>query len=142
MAVGNGPGPGPQGEPVGTPEGGVYEWYRRGLRLLAEGHPAAAAQLLAHAAQAEPHARSIREALGRAQFEARMYAEARDSFRCITEASPTDDYAHFGYGLASARVGDWHAAAEHLALAVAMRPDIAHYVSELRRVRAVLAARA
>ena len=34
------------------------------------------------------------------------------------------------------------AAAEHLALAAAMRPDLAHYTEALRGVRATLAARA
>ena len=120
------------------PGGGVYEWYRRGLDLLRSGNPAAAVQVLAHAAEAEPEARSIREALARAQFDARMYVEARDSFRRITEANPADDYAQFGCGLAAARVGDLRTAVEHLALAVAMRPDIHHYASALRDARARL----
>jgi len=56
----------------------------------------------------------------------------------IVEASPTDDYAHFGLGLSLARVGDHEAAAEYLALAVAMRPDRKHYTDALRQVRATL----
>jgi len=59
----------------------------------------------------------------------------------IVEASPSDDYAHFGLGLALARTGDHQAAAEYLALAAAMRPDRKPYTDALRQVRAVLRAR-
>jgi hypothetical protein len=57
------------------------------------------------------------------------------------EASPTDDYAQFGLGLALARTGDPGAAAEHLALAAAMSPNQRHYADALRSVRATLRAR-
>jgi hypothetical protein len=123
------------------PGGDSYAWYRRGLDLLSRGSPAAAAELLERAAEAEPGARSIREALARAQFDAGRYAQAADNFRRNVEAIPSDDYAHFGLGLALARGGDPAAAAEHLALAAAMRPDLAHYTEALRGVRATLAAR-
>jgi predicted Zn-dependent protease len=123
------------------PGGDSYAWYRRGLDLLSRGSPAAAAELLERAAAAEPGARSIREALARAQFDAGRYAQAADNFRQNVEAIPSDDYAHFGLGLALARGGDPAAAAEHLALAAAMRPDLAHYTEALRGVRATLAAR-
>lgn len=130
-------------EPVAdvAPAGGVYDWYRRGLELLASGNPAAAAQLLDRAAEAEPASRSVREALARAQFDAGMYAEARDNFARIIEDNPVDDYAQFGLGLAAARTGDLRRAVEHLALAVAMRPDIGHYGKALRGARAALARR-
>jgi tetratricopeptide (TPR) repeat protein len=124
-----------------APGGDSYAWYRRGLDLLSRGSPAAAAELLERAAEAEPDARSVREALARAQFDAGRYAEAADSFRQNVEAIPSDDYAHFGLGLALARCGDPAAAAEHLALAAAMRPELAHYAEALRGVRATLAAR-
>jgi predicted Zn-dependent protease len=124
------------------PGGDSYAWYRRGLDLLSRGSPAAAAELLERAAEAEPSARSIREALARAQFDAGRYAQAADNFRQNVEAIPSDDYAHFGLGLALARGGDPAAAAEHLALAAAMRPELAHYTEALRGVRATLAARA
>jgi tetratricopeptide (TPR) repeat protein len=123
------------------PEGDVHDWYRRGMDLLGRGSPAAAAQVLQRASTAEPTSRSVREALARAQFDARRYAEAADNFRVIVEASPSDDYAHFGLGLALARTGDHAAAAEYLALAAAMRPDVAHYTEALRSVRATLRAR-
>lgn len=123
------------------PQGGVYEWYRRGVDLLRRGHPAAAAQLLEHAADAEPASRSVREALARAQFDAGRYAEAADSFRRIVEANPSEDYAQFGLGLSLTRTGEVEVAVEHLALAAAMRPDVRHYTAALRGARATIAAR-
>jgi Flp pilus assembly protein TadD len=123
-----------------SPEGDVYEWYQRGVQLLREGHPAAAGTLLARAAAAEPHSRSILEALARAQNDAGRYQEAVISFTALTSVSPTDDYAHFGLGLAASRAGELRLAAEHLALAVAMRPDVGHYARALRGVRARQAA--
>jgi len=134
----------PEENPPGLPlpEGDVHDWYLRGMELLGRGSPAAAAQVLQRASAAEPGSRSIREALARAQFDAGRYPEAADNFRVIVEASPSDDYAHFGLGLALARSGDHAAAAEYLALASAMRPDAAHYTDALRSVRATLRARA
>jgi tetratricopeptide (TPR) repeat protein len=122
------------------PEGDVHAWYRRGLDLLGRGSPAAAAQVLQRASTAEPDSRSVREALARAQFDAGWYVAAAENFRVIVEASPSDDYANFGLGLALARSGDHAAAAEYLALAAAMRPDAAHYTEALRSVRATLRA--
>jgi Flp pilus assembly protein TadD len=138
------------GEKAGPPElprngqeehDDTYALYRRGMDLLGRGSAAAAAQLLGRAAAAEPDSRSILEALGRAQFDTRHYAEAAGSFRRIVDASPSDDYAQFGLGLALARTGDPGGAAEHLALAAAMRPDLRHYTEALRSVRATLRAR-
>lgn len=125
----------------GQPGGGVYEWYRRGMHLLQNGSPAAAAELLRRVAEAEPSSRSVREALARAQFDSGQYAAAADSFRRIVEANPTDDYAQFGLGLALTRTGDFQRAVEHLALAAAMRPEQRHYTDALRGARATLRAR-
>jgi tetratricopeptide (TPR) repeat protein len=122
------------------PPADTYALYRRGLDLLDRGSAAAAAQLLERAAAAEPESRSILEALGRAQFDTKHYEAAAGSFRRIVEASPTDDYAQFGLGLALSRSGKHGAAAEHLALAAAMRPDLRHYTEALRSVRATLRA--
>jgi tetratricopeptide (TPR) repeat protein len=137
--------PGEDRSPGGSqqaPQGDTYTWYRRGLDLLGRGSPAAAAQLLERAAEAEPGARSVLEALARAQFDAGRYLQAADNFRQIVEASPSDDYAQFGLGLALARAGNPAAAAEHLALAAAMRPELNHYTAALRGVRATLRAQA
>jgi tetratricopeptide (TPR) repeat protein len=125
----------------GDGSGDTYDLYQRGLDLLSRGSAAAAAQLLARANTAEPGSRSVLEALARAQFDAHRYGDAADSFRQIVDASPTDDYAQFGLGLALARTGNPRGAAEHLALAVAMRPDLRHYADALRGVRATLRAR-
>jgi Flp pilus assembly protein TadD len=111
------------------------------MDLLSRGSPAAAVQILQRASLAEPQSRSVREALARAQFDAGRYAEAAENFRLIVEASPSDDYANFGLGLALARTGNHAAAAEYLALAAAMRPDDANYTEALRSVRATLRAR-
>jgi Flp pilus assembly protein TadD len=119
----------------------THQLYKRGLDLLGRGSPAAAAQLLERAAAAEPRSRSVLEALARAQFDTGQYAAAAGNFRLIVEASPTDDYAQFGLGLALARTGDPGAAAEHLALAAAMAPHQRHYADALRSVRATLRAR-
>jgi tetratricopeptide (TPR) repeat protein len=126
-------------DPAGTAD--THQLYQRGLDLLGRGSPAAAAQLLQRAAAAEPRSRSVLEALARAQFDTGQYAEAAGNFRRIVEASPTDDYAQFGLGLALARTGDPGGAAEHLALAAAMRPNLRHYTDALRNVRATLKAR-
>jgi hypothetical protein len=62
------------------------------------------------------------------------------SFATLIAVNPTDDYAHFGLGLAAGKAGELRLAAEHLALAVAMRPDLGHYARALRGVRARQAA--
>jgi tetratricopeptide (TPR) repeat protein len=125
---------------AGGPEGGVYEWYQRGMQLLANGDPAAAATLLERAAEAEPGSRSVLEGLARAQYDAGRYDDAIATFTRLIAVNPTDDYAQFGLGLAASRAGHLRLAAEHLALAVAMRPDLGHYTRALRGVRARRAA--
>jgi tetratricopeptide (TPR) repeat protein len=124
--------------PTARPGGEVYDWYTRGCALLDHGDANAAVQLLQHAIAAEPASRSVREALARAQFDAGRYTDARESFALIVEADPTDDYAQFGLGLAARKTGDLRSAVEHLALAVAMRPDLQHYGRALRGARAAL----
>jgi tetratricopeptide (TPR) repeat protein len=138
-------------EPLGTGRAGgdgdeadpadVYSWYTTGMDLLSKGSPAAAAQVLQRAAKAEPGSLSVREALARAQFDTGQYEAAAANFAAIVEASPTDDYAHFGLGLALARSGEHAAAAEYLALAAAMRPDRKPYTDALHQVRATLKSR-
>ena len=125
-------------ERSGRPDGDVYDWYVRGLALLNDGHPAAATQLLERAHDAEPAARNILEALARARLSTRQYEQARQDFFQLVTLQPDDDYARLGLGLALARLGDFTAAAEQLALAVAMRPDRQDYEEQLRQVRATL----
>ena len=123
------------------PHGEVYDWYVRGRELLDGGNAAAAAQLLSHAAAAEPDSRAVREALARAQFDSGRYEQAAASFQLIVDADPADDYARFGLGLSAARLGDLETAVEHLAVASAMRPDRRQYADALRGARATLRAR-
>ncbi|EFC82527.1 M48 family metallopeptidase [Parafrankia sp. EUN1f] len=136
---GTGGGGGRRGpEPARSPAGEVYDWYTRGMALLGHGDANAAVQLLAHAVAAEPASPSVREALARAQFEAGQFDDAARTFAWIVDRHPTDDYAQFGLGMAARRAGDLRVAIEHLALAVAMRPDLAHYGVALRGARAAL----
>lgn len=123
-------------EEVPRPAGDVYDWYVRGVELLSTGNAAAAASLLAHASAVEPASRHLREALGRAQYDAGDYSAARTSFGALVDADPSDDYARFGLGLAALRTGDVDLAVGSLTLAVAMRPDNRHYSMALRRARA------
>jgi len=124
------------------PAGEAYDWFRRGSALLDSGNPAAAAQLLAWAAAEEPTAHSIREALARALFDARRFGEAAREFERLVDLAPDDDYARFGLGMALWRLRQFPRAADHLAMAVVMRPDRADYAAALRQVRATLDARA
>ena len=130
----------PPPPPDVVPAGEVYDWFVRGVDLLDNGDTNAAVQLLTHCATSEPESRMVREALARAQFDAGMYAEARTNFAWIISIDPADDYAQFGLGLAATKEGDLASAVEHLALAAAMRPDIAYYATALRGARAALTA--
>jgi tetratricopeptide (TPR) repeat protein len=124
------------------PAGDAYEWFRRGTELLDSGHPAAAAELLAWAADEEPRAASIREAWARALFDSRRYEQAAREFAVLTDLAPDDDYARFGLGLTLWRLRRFPEALDHLAMAAVMRPDRSEYAAALRQVRATIAARA
>lgn len=128
-------GDGSAGERAAPPVGGVYEWYQRGLSLLEAGSPAAALQLFERAADAEPNLHSVREALGRAQFDSGRYQEAAESFAIIVDENPVDDYAQFGLGLAATRNGELDRAVEHLTVAVTLRPERDQYRNALRVAR-------
>ncbi|NAZ81804.1 tetratricopeptide repeat protein [Kineococcus sp. R8] len=114
---------------------------QRGLALLAAGDAAQAATLLVRAYGEEPASTGLLEALARAQYDSGDVAAAVTSFRRLVQERPDADYAHFGLGLSLSRLGDFGPAAEHLALACAMRPDRPEYADRLRQVRATLAAR-
>ena len=131
----------PPGHGPVPPAGEPYDWFRRGSLLLEQGNSAAAAELLSWASQAEPQARSIREALARAFYDSRRFDDSAREFGALAELAPDDDYAHFGLGLSLWRMRQFPDAAEHLAIAAAMRPDREAYGRALRQVRATLAAR-
>ena len=130
----------PPPPPDVAPQGDAYDWYVRGLELLEGQDAAAAVQILSHVVETEPDSRMAREALARAQFDLGMYEEAQQNFAWIISVNPADDYAQFGLGLAATKLGDLPSAVEHLALAAAMRPDIAYYSTALRGARAALTA--
>ena len=129
------------GGPGGQPSGEVYDWYHRALSLLEGGNPEAAAALLAHARSEEPASASVLEALARATFDARRYQDAASHFTELVSTNPDNDYAWFGLGLVRMRLGEHHAAVEHLAMAVAMRPGRHDYRQALREARATVRAR-
>ena len=125
----------------GRPAGEVYDWFVRGRSLLDAGNPEAAAQLLTRAREHEPGSASVLEALARAYFDARRYAEAEGSFSELADLRPDDDYARFGLGLSRMRQGDLAGAVQQLAMAVTMRPGRADYQQALREARATVQAR-
>jgi tetratricopeptide (TPR) repeat protein len=131
----------PEPDETGRPAGEVYDWYQRGLSLLASGNPAAAATVLEYAVASEPGSASLREALARALFDAGRYEAAAGEFGALVEQVPQDDYARFGLGLTRFRLGEVEAAAQHLAMAVTMRPGRREYEQALREARATLRAR-
>jgi tetratricopeptide (TPR) repeat protein len=112
----------------------AYELFQRGSRLLADRHPGAAAVLLERALTLEPGKASILEALGQAYYNVGSHALAADRFAAIVEADPVAHYAHFGLGLARARLGDVRAARRHLRLAVLMKPDSDTYRRAFERL--------
>lgn len=126
----------------GTPAGEPYDWFVRAQGLIATGDVDAAASLLRHAVAAEPTAASIRELLARALFDAKRFEDAIVEFTALVDLAPDDDYARFGLGMALWRRQEFTAAADQLAMAVAMRPDMKAYVDALTQVRATQRARA
>ena len=131
----------PDGEDHGAPDGGPFEWARRGTELLERGDANAAAVLFEHAVARVPGSSSLLEALSRAYYDSGRFELAAAGFQQLLALAPTSDYGHFGLGLALTRLDQFELAREHLALAVAMRPDRPEYVDRLRQVRATLAAR-
>lgn len=118
----------------GIREESAYSLFARGTRLLEEGHPHSAAMLLSQAKLMEPDKASIREALGRALYQAGRIAGARREFAKTVAIDPVNHYAHFGLALACERTGQRSRAIAHIKLAVAMRPGIQHYERALERL--------
>jgi Flp pilus assembly protein TadD len=114
----------------------AYELFRRGTRLLDEHHPGAASVLLERCLALEPGKASILEALGRAYFNQGNPALAAERFQAIVDANPLADYAHFGLGLARARLGDTRTARRHLRMAAFLQPENEDYQRAVRRLEA------
>ena len=101
----------------------TYKLYRQGLELLEDGSFGEATVPLAEVARRAPEKTSVREALGRAYFRNRQFAEAAAEFEAVVETHPVDDYAHFCLGRALSLTGQRERARHHLALASNLRPD-------------------
>jgi len=105
----------------------LYSLYRRGMELLEDGSFEAATVPLKEAARQAPEKSSVREALGRALFRTRHYAEAATEFEAVVETHPVNDYAHFCLGRALSKTGETRRARHHLALASNLRPERRDY---------------
>ena len=90
--------------------------------------------LLSEAKLMEPDKASIREALGRALYQAGRVARARREFAKAVHIDPVNDYAHFGLALSCARTGQRTRAIAHLKLAIAMRPSVEAYRQALAQI--------
>ena len=123
-----------QSQPAPDDREAAYELFRRGSRMLADRHFGAAAVLLERALALEPGKASILEALGQAYFNQGAHELAADRFDAIVQADPLAHYAHFGLGLARARLGDERAARRHLRMAVFLKPDSDDYQRALARL--------
>src|SRR5436190_21964298 len=71
----------------------LYSLYRRGMELLEDGDFEEATVPLKEAARQAPEKSSVREALGRALFRSRHYAEAATEFAAVVASPPVSDYA-------------------------------------------------
>lgn len=105
----------------------TYTLYRRGVELLEDGSYGEATVPLAEAARREPRKASVREALGRAYFRNRQFAEAAAEFEAVVESAPVNDFAHFCLGRALSLIGQNQRARHHLALASNLQPERRDY---------------
>jgi Flp pilus assembly protein TadD len=119
-----------------SPGDNTYKLYRQGLELLEDGSFDEATVPLAEVARRAPEKTSVREALGRAYFRNRQFAEAAAEFEAVLESHPVDDYAHFCLGRALSLTGERDRARHHLALASNLRPDRSDYRLYRDRLRA------
>jgi tetratricopeptide (TPR) repeat protein len=115
-----------EGQTAGEEES-LYSLYRRGMELLEHGDFAQATVPLSKAARQAPEKSSVREALGRAYFRSRKYAEAAEEFEAVVERYPVNDFAHFCLGRALSLTGRKDRARRHLAIAANLRPERRDY---------------
>ena len=113
----------------------TYTLYRQGVELLEDGSFGEATVPLAEVARRNPEKTSVREALGRAYFRNRQFAEAATEFEAVVESHPVNDFAHFCLGRALSLTGDRERARHHLALASNLRPDRRDYRLYRERLR-------
>jgi tetratricopeptide (TPR) repeat protein len=113
-------------------EAPAYDWFQRGMALLAAGDHHAAATLLERAAGAEPGKSSIHEGLARAYFGSGRFGRALEQFMLVLDLAPANDYAHFGAGLCLGRLGRLREAVGELRMANVMHPGNKDYEDALR----------
>ncbi len=125
----SGVGPAPQAGPQVPAQlsGRARAWYVRAAEQHNAGRPDRAAELLISALALEPSVGCLREALARAQYDAKQYLAARTTFTAMTAVDPTDHFALFGLGLVEMRLGAYGASARHLQRAVSLCPDDPRY---------------
>ena len=102
--------------------GETYDLFQQGRAHLRSGRPAQATVALEKARRREPDKASIREALGIAYFRLRRWAEAEVEFRKLVELAPVDHFAHQALARTLDRLGRPEDAAQHHALARALKP--------------------
>lgn len=112
----------------------AYRLLQEGVRLLDQGSWHAAIVPLAKARDQEPEKASIREALARAYFRSRQYAESRIEFENLIEINPANDYAYFGLGKCLDKLGELDLAQGQFRLALAMSPENPDYKSALNEL--------
>lgn len=112
----------------------AYVLLQKAKTLLRSNDPAQAAFVLERACKLEPEKGSIREALGRAYYNAGQHDMARPHFEKCVEIDPTNHYAHYCLGLCYKKFGDRTAASRHIKLAIAMNPESKLYLLALRRL--------
>jgi Flp pilus assembly protein TadD len=113
----------------------VYELFSRGTALLADGYFHQATIPLRRASRLSPESTSIREALGRALFQAQHYSEAAEEFQAVVDRAPTNDYALFCLGRSLQMLGRHAEARQPLALAATMKPERSDYKAYRDRSR-------
>lgn len=113
----------------------LYTLYRQGVELLEDGSFGEATVPLAEVARRAPEKASVREALGRAYFGSRRFAEAAAEFEAVAEKAPTDDYALFCLGRSLQMLGRHAEARQPLALAACMQPNRTDYRAYRDRAR-------
>jgi Flp pilus assembly protein TadD len=120
------------------PDESLYSLYRRGVELLEDGSFEQATVPLKEAARRAPEKSSVREALGRAYFRNRQFAEAAMEFEAVVETHAVNDFAHFCLGRALSLSGQRERARHHLALAANLRPERDDYRIYRERLAAQL----
>ena len=119
----------------------VYDLFQRGTELLEAGHHHQATIPLSRARDLDPDKTSIREALGRALFHSRRYAQAAVEFQAVVDRAPTNDFALFCLGRSLQLLGRHAEARQPLALAACLQPGRRDYRVYRDRARARAAQR-